>query len=364
MSTPHDPPDDRLDAEEQRLARLLRTLPGGAPPPALDAKILAAARDTTAPRRRRPALWGLGTAAAAVLAVGVIWRLQHQPEPPVVLPESPMAFPEPGADRTAAAAEDAAGAERKQRVQAEQADAGAAASTQVDRTVDDARSAESLSSDEAAEAPKAARIAAPAPVERERRREEAPVEAQRGAPGDRPVERDAGAPPPPPPSAAPTAKLRRASPTPVAPSAAEPPPEQEPSIVFEDAAPMDTQAEPAPVAESAPREAMAQPAPAPPTEPPAPTASGSTASAASSDAGVVTSAPAPTQGYATQADAEAQAALPPVHTDEALAPAEWLARIRARVAAGDRAEAIASLRRFRAVHPLIALPDDLEPLLE
>ncbi len=302
MTTPHDPPDDRLDAEEQRLARVLCTLPSGAPPSALDAKILATARDAAAPRRRRPMLWGLGTAAAAVLAVGVIWHMQYQPAPPPMLPESPVAFPET------------------------------------------------------------------APVERERReqsREETSAEAQPQTLGEQSAKRDAATPPPPPPPAPPpSAELQRASPGPAAPSPAEPQPSEDPAIVFEEPAPMDTPAEPAPATEPGPPGITARPAPAPPVEPATPAAAGSAAAAPTSDAEAAMSAPAAPQGYATQADAESQAVLPPVHTDEALAPAEWLARIRARLAAGDRADAIASLRRFRAVHPLIALPDDLEPLLE
>ncbi|MFC4728899.1 hypothetical protein [Coralloluteibacterium thermophilus] len=56
-------------------------------------------------------------------------------------------------------------------------------------------------------------------------------------------------------------------------------------------------------------------------------------------------------------------ALPPVRLDVALGPGAWIERIRAREAAGDRSGAVESLRLFRARHPEIAVPDDLEPLL-
>ncbi|GAB3727949.1 hypothetical protein GCM10028794_00990 [Silanimonas algicola] len=84
MSTDrHDP----LDADERELARVLRALPAGEPPSALDARILAMARDAVVttpaqtdegqPRARRaPRLaWGLGVAASCVLAAGLVWRM-------------------------------------------------------------------------------------------------------------------------------------------------------------------------------------------------------------------------------------------------------------------------------------------------
>lgn len=79
----HDP----LDADERELARVLRALPAGEPPSALDARILAMARDAVVstpaqkdegqPRARRaPRLaWGLGVAASCVFAAGLVWRM-------------------------------------------------------------------------------------------------------------------------------------------------------------------------------------------------------------------------------------------------------------------------------------------------
>ena len=77
MTTPQDPRKDTFQDDEAALAKVLRALPGGEPSPRVDAAILAAARDATSgsgrPRHRRRGLpgWALGTAAAAVLAVGI-----------------------------------------------------------------------------------------------------------------------------------------------------------------------------------------------------------------------------------------------------------------------------------------------------
>ena len=80
-----------LGPDERELARILRALPAGEPPAALDAKILRAAADASAGsgRQRRlgwlgagGALWGIGSAAAAVLALGIGWQAlygRHQP---------------------------------------------------------------------------------------------------------------------------------------------------------------------------------------------------------------------------------------------------------------------------------------------
>ena len=79
------PPNEPLDDQEREFARILRALPGGEPPAALDAAILRAATNAAAsskqPVRRAlasvGALWGIGSAAAAVLAVGVAWQMNY-----------------------------------------------------------------------------------------------------------------------------------------------------------------------------------------------------------------------------------------------------------------------------------------------
>lgn len=84
MSTPM-PPNEPLDASEREFARIVRALPGGEPPPALDAAILRAATNAVAAQRRpgarllasAGAMWGIGSAAAAVLALGVVWQMRY-----------------------------------------------------------------------------------------------------------------------------------------------------------------------------------------------------------------------------------------------------------------------------------------------
>jgi hypothetical protein len=77
-----------LDAQEREFARILGALPGGEPPAALDAAILRAATNAARRRSGRPracslppaAMWGIGSAAAAVLALGVAWQLRYGDE--------------------------------------------------------------------------------------------------------------------------------------------------------------------------------------------------------------------------------------------------------------------------------------------
>jgi hypothetical protein len=85
MTNPPLPPQEPLDAQERELARILRALPAGEPSAALDARILRAATNAAASSRRpgakwlasAGALWGIGSAAAAVLALGVAWQLRY-----------------------------------------------------------------------------------------------------------------------------------------------------------------------------------------------------------------------------------------------------------------------------------------------
>ena len=102
MSRPHPEP---LSPEERALAdRLARLGPHDGPPPALDAKILAAAHAAVAPPRRRRRHWlglsaipgglitGTGMAAALALVIGSVWQLRpSDPAPRPVLDEGEMA---------------------------------------------------------------------------------------------------------------------------------------------------------------------------------------------------------------------------------------------------------------------------------
>ncbi|GAB2505500.1 hypothetical protein [Arenimonas alkanexedens] len=100
MTQPQDPRQHPLQDDEIDLARVLRALPAGEPSSRVDAAILAAASDAVAaspgrqPRARAsrrilPWLptWAIGTAAAAVLAVGIGTQLR----PPLAPTVSPQA---------------------------------------------------------------------------------------------------------------------------------------------------------------------------------------------------------------------------------------------------------------------------------
>ena len=104
MTQPQDPRKQPLQDDEIALARVLRALPAGEPSAAVDAAILAAATDAVAagpgerprsarPRRVLPWLptWAIGTAAAAVLAVGIGVQLR----PPLAPTVSPQAEQSP-----------------------------------------------------------------------------------------------------------------------------------------------------------------------------------------------------------------------------------------------------------------------------
>ena len=119
------PSHEPLDEQERELARILRALPGAEPPAALDQRILRAAADAAASSRRPVrrwlafggAGWGIGSAAAAVLALGVGWHLldpsrelpmeRVAPAPSPAL-EAPVTVdlgpPSPAAERAAPAA--------------------------------------------------------------------------------------------------------------------------------------------------------------------------------------------------------------------------------------------------------------------
>lgn len=92
MTEPH--PTD-LGPEERTLAEQLARLgPRGEPSPALDARVLAAARaasdlDRQPPSRHRRWPLAVGLVASLVLAVGIAWRVR--PLPPVGSPRAPAA---------------------------------------------------------------------------------------------------------------------------------------------------------------------------------------------------------------------------------------------------------------------------------
>ena len=77
------PPIEAFDEQERELARILRALPADEPSPELDSRILRSAANAAASSGKRHTrwfasaggVWGIGAAAAAVLALGVSWQM-------------------------------------------------------------------------------------------------------------------------------------------------------------------------------------------------------------------------------------------------------------------------------------------------
>lgn len=343
MTPPQDPRTTPLQDDEVELARVLRALPAGEPSAKVDAAILAAATDalnrhtpapTVAPRRAaktaaRWALptWAIGTAAAAVLAVGIGLQLR----PPLSQEPTQATAPAPRQELP----------EARERMSVE------------------------LVEPEAQPLPQSA----PPPS--------APAEIRRRAPAPAPP------PPPPPPVAqeppAPAAMVADAFPMEAATEAA--PTEEADAAALDRVevtgtriqatdesgdrarrahqnvyatraraeaaqaeARLETQARQEALAEQSRRAAQAKAA-----EPPPQSFSESAAGAAAP------AAPAPAHRDATDV-------LPPVAQDATLPPEQWLERIRERQRQDDRAGARASLQRFIQAHPDVPVPADLDTL--
>lgn len=331
--------DEPLTPEERELARLLGHRAEQAPPAALDAAILAAARAAVdapsanaaaspdAPRARRarprwPAVFGI--AASMVFAIGIAWQLRPEP-PPVPAGEAAVA--------AAPAAADVSTADQA-------ADSGAA---------DSAAAAPAAAPTAPLAPPKTAAIPAadtPAPAIA-RARQPAPAQA-----------------PPAPVRAAPSMAAEAAADTAFA--ALPPPPATAPP------------APPAPVAYSAPAPTL--PAPAAAAALKARTAAAPVTNAADVDAEPAVmqdrveitsmkreatrrSAPGVMQRN-SDAGLSADAVQAEVSADARLPRRQWLEKIRERRDQGQRDLARASLERYIQQYPESRLPRDLRPLLD
>lgn len=369
-----------LNEQERALARALRNLPVGAPPPELDARILGAARRAVhlaPPRKRDNRHWliGFGTAASALLAIGMILKTHGPGQGAIYTPS----------DETKTNAVSAA-------ANAPAADAAAAASAAMQ---------DKASTSAAADAGAPAGNAAPAEEQAGYAREQAqqPMTTSEEA-------KQA-------PSAFPAQAVPKAMPPP-APARAH-----------------DTAAPSSPVMVDEPASVSAPP---PPPAPPAPSVQsideraerkaegyGATRRDAEADAAAVPASPAASAGaldqtalskekstavgtlksnqsasdslHAAEASkdvkldrievagsrakrdadhgiaaggqaARQSAALPAVDDDAKLTSTQWIERIRARVRATDGNAARESLRRYRMRYPDAVIPDDLQPLLE
>ena len=355
-NTPQMPPPEPLDESERSLARALRNLPGGTPPPELDALILGAARRAVhIPPARRDRRWiiGLSTAATAVLAMGVLLKMHDLGRDAALTPP---------------ATEEVAPVElRKTAAQP------AAASAPME-AAKDAAPASAAGGPAPAAAPVAADMnTAVAPARSE------PEQLKSPPPAEMP-------PPPPlkeiPPRAFPSSEAAQA----LKPKAPPPPP-----VVSSTSTLMSTPAPAAPAPAAAAASAMDERKQAEATE--ADTAARrdaesrqtSNAVAAYGElSGTVAQEPAAKKSAPTGALQSnepvpqrsldkvevggarlkaAGTALPAVADDAKLDVADWLARIRARLNSGDRAGATTSLKSFVRAHPDVAMPDDLQALL-
>lgn len=336
MTTPQDPRQSPLQDDEIALARVLRALPAGEPPARLDAAILAAATDAVSaapgPRPRKGAralpwipTWAIGTAAAAVLAVGIGVQLRP-PLAPTVAPH------------------------------AEQAPAH--------RPLPESRPRLAVELPEP-------QLAPPPP---------APPPAQ---PAQRRSDRQAALPPPPPPPPAPAPEPPPSAPAPAtaeafpaAPVVAEkgaaearetldsitvtgtrvaPPAETgDPARRRHQATHAERAAQRAEAEREARREALSRLSEARQS---AERASAARAASAAYDTGAANAA-----GAAPPPVVADDIALPPVSEDADLPVPAWFDRIRWRRNAGDLAGARDSLARLRADHPDAAVPDDLADL--
>lgn len=293
-----DPPS--LTPEERDLAqRLAQSGPPSEPSPAVDARILAAARVAAAstppaarsarqlPHRRWPV--ALGLAASLVLAVGIAWQLRPLPETRTILSsEAPAASP-----------------------------AGSVATPAPVEPMPEARSRALVDSGTADPAP-AAKTREPASTPRKSTRIE-------------------------------TRKI-----------AGEP---AEPAIVFDMPAQPSAAKTAAPVADDAAPQAFESTAPsrraAPTSPPPAPAAT--QAQSAANEAARAAMAGAATDAGSLHEDEPADD-VPPATADSPAVRDAWLQRIRGLVDDGDVAAARASLHEFVRRYPEFTLPEDLRAL--
>lgn len=329
-----------LDAEERDLAaRLGRVGPFEGPSPALDAKILAAAHAaavTRAPNRRRHFAWlgvppalvtGVGVAAAAVLALGLVWQMRPQygdfaPRGEADSEEEVILIAEPAATASAPVANPPpfptpsappAPAERSSATARMQDSVAAPASAKATASVP-APAPEAAASDEAG-------LLAAQPV--------APAEEKRAADASAASANDGFVAEP----ADTAAQVRKSHAT------------------YTTAA----------RAESERRERASRSAPAAAAAPSPPAAAAAPAPAASeSDAATLDRIEVTGSRVRNAATAWSEV---PVSDDSRLAADEWLQRIRARRDDGDLEHARASLRLFQRQHPRVRLPADLRKLL-
>lgn len=336
-------PREPLSAEERELADRLARLDGAAAPSAaLDARILAAARDAVGGRgphraRRRPR-WplALGVAATLALAVGIAWQLRPMQDRAPVYSEAPAAASSargaggPSMDElpTAAAVQDAAAPEAPAPSPLSAAGADAA---------DDAPSAQSATVRDAA------RVAGDAD-----REEAAEPQAARQGSAQESANIRFVPPPAPPPPPQPKEPAAAAAESGTAKAAAS-------EVVFDVVPPAAPPAPAAPIADDAattvPRRAQGEARRAKLLSKP---------EAEAVDDIEVTGAriERDNAGFSDQALDD----QPPATADSPEVQRDWMQRIRELRGTGDIAGARASVAEFKRRYPHYALPDDLREL--
>lgn len=357
MTQPQDPRKHPLQDDEIALARVLRALPAGEPPAHLDDAILKAATDAVAaedgpaaPRPRRLVkgvrwlpTWAIGTAAAAVLAVGVGMQLRP-PLTPQPLPQASFA------DKKTELPES------RERLSVDL--------VEPEREIvpmpgpppsDVAPRSAAPAAPPPPPPPPPAPVVAPAPLPTPF------VEPEPAPPATPAIAEDAGAFAPPPPASAASDAYSE--------------------VATDDAATLDTveitgsrlrrEAEPparggvgalaaAQAADAQRQRAQAQSAREQGNE--ARQLRQSREEASEQDRAMATAAEAPTESLRDAAAKARAASLPPVAEDARLAPAAWLDRVRERRSLGDAAGARESLRLFINAHPDAPVPSDLARL--
>jgi len=353
MNTPNRPHED-LDADERELARVVRALPGNEPPPTLDLRILRAAQDavsTPSGKRTRRALWasstagsfwGFGTAAAAVLAVGVSWQMFMR-APSGNLPASAPAViaKDDAQDRDSTSVDFVTVAPESDQGRASDrlASAAPATSRPTPERQRPAAVAEPMREESKA---LAAPQPQPFPDEHVAETDLARAREQPQA-GNEQYSRDLRADA----SAAKSAEAENAPSDSAANAMAAPAAATESALAQKPAAPP-------PPAERRENAAM---------QPPAPLAK--TADSAGLIAGGAAAPAGEAQAQSKQADEESwDAARHRVRLDARLYPESWILKIRSRLKHGDVIGARASLKLFIEHYPHESVPSNLKPLLD
>lgn len=363
---PHTPPPplEPLDDDERQLARALGGLPSSMPPPELDARILGASRRAIAiaPKPRthgRGWVWGLSTAAAAVLAVGVLLKMHTQGRDQMIAPVAqapvaaePVASPVgigPSANATAAGAMSAdmetarpiTTTDAALKAPAEPTSgAPASAEMRAAKSTDSMREPAQKERDELQAAkpatPTPSTFGTVAPLDKSAASQGA---ASPAAP--QPFPMTSGVPAPPTQAMNPEGKREAAPPTP-------PVATDRPNFISASAPP------------SAAAAAKAQPKP---TQNAQPQAAQSLEAGGAADAREKDAALDSIQVTGNRVRrASDSVVLPPLDDDSKLSSAQWIERIRARVNAADGVTARESLRRYIARYPNAQIPADLAPL--